>query len=204
MPWTAERRAGVILASIAAIEGIWVVLNFAVNPAGFLRFLGFAVGRAGTPSGWVAALVVALAFVAASLRLPSVRSDLLRPSWLKVLALEVAVVAGILEEVVFRKLLMDWLQRENWGGAVQIIASGLAFGAAHAVWGIFGRSLRAASGAMVATGLLGLALAVVYVIGGRSVAPCVVAHFAINALIEPGLVLAAARGEMGRAAAAIA
>jgi len=47
------------------------------------------------------------------------------------------------------------------------------------------------------TALLGGALAIVYVIGGRSLAPCVAAHFAINALLEPGLVLAATRREMG-------
>ena len=34
---------------------------------------------------------------------------------------------------------------------------------------------------------------------GRSLAPCIVAHFLINAFIEPGLVLAAARGEMSSA-----
>jgi membrane protease YdiL (CAAX protease family) len=48
----------------------------------------------------------------------------------------------------------------------------------------------------VATGMLGVALAIVFVVGGRSLAPCIAAHFLINALIEPGLVLAATRGEM--------
>jgi hypothetical protein len=42
------------------------------------------------------------------------------------------------------------------------------------------------------------ALAIVYLVAGRNVAPCVAAHFLINAFIEPGLVLAAVRGEMGR------
>lgn len=36
-----------ILASIVAIEGLWVVLNFARNPVGFMRYIGFAPGRAG-------------------------------------------------------------------------------------------------------------------------------------------------------------
>jgi hypothetical protein len=65
------------------------------------------------------------------------------------------------------------------------------------VWGIFGKSIRAAAGATIATAVLGCALAVVYLASGRNVAPCVFSHFLINALIEPGLVLAAVRGEMG-------
>jgi hypothetical protein len=45
--------------------------------------------------------------------------------------------------------------------------------------------------------MLGAALAVVYLASGRNVAPCIAAHLLINALVEPGLVLAAVRGEMG-------
>jgi membrane protease YdiL (CAAX protease family) len=60
-----------------------------------------------------------------------------------------------------------------------------------------GKSFRAALGATMATGFLGAMLGIVFLLAGRSLAPCIVAHFAINLLIEPGLVLAATRGEMG-------
>jgi hypothetical protein len=66
------------------------------------------------------------------------------------------------------------------------------------VWGLFGRSIGAAWGAMVSTTVLGAALAVVYVVSARSLAPCIVSHFLVTGLIEPGLVLAAVRGEMSR------
>jgi hypothetical protein len=46
--------------------------------------------------------------------------------------------------------------------------------------------------------LLGLALGAVYLASDRSLAPCIVAHFVITALIEPGLVLAAVRDQLGR------
>ncbi len=121
---------------------------------------------------------------------------MLRPSWLKVIAVVVAVVAGILEEVVFRKALMDWLDGLDYGIALQIFASGMTFGLAHSVWGLFGQSWRAAAGATIATGAFGLGLAIVYIAAGRSLAPCIAAHFLITALIEPGLMLAATRGEM--------
>jgi membrane protease YdiL (CAAX protease family) len=193
-----ERLSAWILATIAAIEGSWVVINIAHNPWGFLKYCGFAPGGTGTVAGWALAAIVTVLFVWFSARLPSVRANLLRPSFLKVLALAVAVAAGFLEEMIFRKWLMDYLSRQEIGPIVQILASGLAFGLAHGIWGLMGRSAKAAIGATVVTGVLGSALAIVYIAADRSVAPCIVAHFLINVLVEPGLVLAATRGEMGR------
>jgi hypothetical protein len=88
----------------------------------------------------------------------------------------------------------------QYGVALQILASALTFGLAHGIWGAFRGSMAAAIGATLATGALGGALAVVYVVSGRVLAPCVVAHFLINAFAEPGLVLAAVRGEMSGSA----
>jgi uncharacterized protein len=59
-----------------------------------------------------------------------------------------------------------------------------------------GRSVDAAAAAMLATRFLGLMLGIVYLLSGRSLAPCIFAHFSVNLAIEPGLVLAATRGEM--------
>jgi membrane protease YdiL (CAAX protease family) len=151
-------------------------------------------------AGWVAAALVAAIFVAFALRLPSVRANLFRPSFLKLLALAVAIGAGILEEVTFRQWTMNWLMSHGSGAVIQILGSGLLFGAAHGVWGLMGKSLRAAIGATLATGFLGSMLAAVFLLAGRSLAPCIVAHFVINLLIEPGLVLAATRGEMNKTA----
>jgi hypothetical protein len=64
--------------------------------------------------------------------------------------------------------------------------------------------VRAGVGAVTATSLLGAALAGVYVIAGRSVAPCVFAHFLLDLFVEPGLILAAVQGEMAGTAAAVA
>ena len=190
-----ERKAAIILAALAVFEGIFVILNFLLNGQKFVVYLGFSPGRSGTVSGWIIALVVAAAFVFFSLRLPSVRANLFRPSWLKLLAVALAVFAGILEEWTFRKLLMDYLLVAGGIGTIlQIILSGLAFGLLHGIWGLFGGSIRAAIGATIATGLLGSGLAIVYIASERSLAPCIIAHFLINLMSEPGLVLAAARG----------
>jgi membrane protease YdiL (CAAX protease family) len=197
---TTNRKAALILGAIAALEGIFVTLNFVSNGPKFLAYLGFSVGRSGTVLGWILSFVVTAVFVSLSLRLPSVRENLFRLSGLKLLGLAVAVFAGILEELVFRKVLMNNLLAAGLGSCLQIVLSGLAFGLAHGVWGLMARSIRAALGATIATGLLGIALAIVFLASGRSVAPCIVTHFLINALIEPGLVLAAVRGEMARGA----
>ena len=192
-----ERKAAAILFAIAAVEGAWCVVNVQAHPVKFMRYAGFVNAQAGV-LGWGLALAVAALFVASAVRLPSVRANLFALSRLKVLGLAVAVAAGLCEEAIFRKVLMDGLQHAGYGVALQIAASAAAFGVAHGIWGAFRGSVAAAIGATVATGLLGGALAIVYVASHRVLAPCVVSHFLINTLAEPGLVLAAVRGEMSR------
>jgi len=136
-------------------------------------------------------------FVLLSMRLSSVRENLFRPSRLKLLAIGVAFVAGILEEVFFRQLLMDWTRARGMNAFLQVLVSAAAFGIAHGLWILFRGSWRAGVGAVFATGCLGGALALVYVASARNLAPCVSAHFFINVFAEPGLVLSAVRGEMG-------
>jgi uncharacterized protein len=194
---TAERKSGIILGIITALEGAWVLMNLQISGWHFIRYLGFAPGMTGNLAGWVAALFATVIFVGFALRLPSVRENLFRPSLLKLLAIALAISAGILEEVMFRRWTMNWLMAQGQGAIVQVLGAGLLFGAIHGVWGLMGKSLRAAVGATIATGFLGIMLAVVFLLAGRSLAPCIAAHFMINLLIEPGLVLAATRGEMG-------
>ena len=193
---TAERKSGIILAILVAIEGGWVLMNLQISGWRFVYYLGFARGLTGKPAGWVGALVVTLIFVAFALRLRSVRENLFRPTWLKLLAFGVAMSAGILEEVMFRRWTMNWLMAQGHGAFVQVLGAGVLFGVIHGIWGLMAKSFQAALGATVATGILGVMLAIVFLLAGRSLAPCIAAHFAINLLIEPGLVLAATRGEM--------
>jgi CAAX protease family protein len=194
---TAERKSGIILAVITALEAGWVLMNLQISGWRFIRYLGFAPGISGDLAGWVAAVFATVIFVAFALRLPSVRENLFRPSFLKLLAIALAIGSGILEEVMFRRWTMNWLMEHGYGAIVQVLGAGLLFGAIHGIWGLIGKSFRAALGAIVATGFLGMMLGIVFLLAGRSLAPCIVAHFVINLLIEPGLVLAVTRGEMG-------
>ena len=191
-----DRKAAFILSGFAVTEGSWLFLNLFSNSRGFFRFTGFVDGHA-EPIGWVLSIAVFIGFVTFAARLPSVRSNLFRFSRLKLLALAMAIAAGFCEEAIFRKLLMDTLAGHGLGVWIQLLASGFAFGAVHGIWGVFRGSLSAAIGATVVTGVLGFTLALVYIASHRLLAPCVVSHLLINAFAEPGLVLAAVRGEMG-------
>jgi hypothetical protein len=195
---TAERKSGVILAIITVLEGGWVIMNLQASGWRFIRYLGFAPGLTGNLAGWVAAVFATALFVGLALRLPSVRENLFRPSFLKLLAIALAISAGILEEVMFRRWTMNWLMEHGYGAAVQVLGAGVLFGAIHGIWGLMGGSFRAALGATIATGFLGIMLGIVFLLAGRSLAPCIAAHLAINLLIEPGLVLAATRGKWDR------
>jgi membrane protease YdiL (CAAX protease family) len=101
-----------------------------------------------------------------------------------------AIVGGILEEVVFRRWLMDLLMGFGYGFVFQIIISGIAFGLAHIMWGFFGKERQFLKGAFISTTFLGFALAIVYLISDRNIGPCIISHSLINIIIEPWLLLA--------------
>ncbi len=159
-----------------------------------LTALGFREPFAEMWIAWVAGIALAGAYVAYCVRIPTVKPWLVRPHTLKVIALILAVLAGTLEEIAFRKMLMDWIERSGAGAAIQVIVSGASFGLMHIVWGGLKGSWVIALGSVVATSVLGLGLAMVYLIGDRHLAPCIVSHFLVTALIEPGLLIAAFGG----------
>jgi len=192
-----ERKAALILGGVVLSEGTWLAANlYFATPAFFLGYCGFHTS-AGFRA-WAMALIVAYIFIAYASRFPSVRTNLVRFGGLKLLALSVAIAAGFCEEVIFRKLLMDFCDYLEWPQVSQVLVSALAYGAVHAMWGLLRRNIAVAWGAMAATGSLGFLLALVYLLGGRTLAPCIVSHMLINVFTEPGLVLAAVRGEMGQ------
>ncbi len=193
-----ERIALWILLGVLLCEGFPVAWWFNDNPARFIAYMGFVPEHDPGMVGWLLAALVTAVYVTYSSRIPSVRRHLFHFSALKVVAVAMAIAAGILEEIVFRRYVMDYVDRQGYGAVLQVLASGITFGAAHAVWGIMGRSLGAALGAAIATFAMGVLLGIVYIASQRSLAACIVAHVLITGLIEPGLVLAALRGEFRR------
>jgi|GEM_PF-1262434 len=111
-------------------------------------------------------------------------------------ALGIGISAGICEEAVFRGFVMT---QANDGGAhwtVQILLSAILFGLAHMGWGGLNGHIQMAQmiGAMVATAVLGLMLAITYLASGRSLTPVIIAHATIDMVVEPWLLLYAVTG----------
>jgi hypothetical protein len=190
-----------------AVKRTWIFMLAALAlyawPASFLprgklgwlgvaHFLGFAAPNPAPLRGWILAAIVAAAFVAASFRsYPLIRQHVFDGGAIKLVAIVFAIFSGTMEEVWFRRLLMDYAQSHGNGLVMQVVWSAVIFGAAHAVWGVLARNYRIAVGSMIATGLLGAALGVVYLASDRVVAPCIWAHIVINLVIEPWLLIAA-------------
>jgi membrane protease YdiL (CAAX protease family) len=183
---------------VALIMGAVIVaqgfpLAFFALQKGGLAFVGRLLGI-GAPSiaplAWAFGLMIAWGYATLSMRsLPFIREHALDFDALKLLAIVFALVTGTFEELFFRKWLMDWLSRREAALVLQIAVSGLAFGVVHAVWGFLGGSLRAALTSMVFTTALGWALAFVYLVAGRQLAPAAWSHILINLAIEPWLLL---------------
>src|SRR5215469_1393647 len=95
-----------------------------------LRDLGW-----GQPTRWGAiALGIGIALVYSTftaLTNPHVGLHLLEFSWLKLLAIGAAVVAGLVEETIFRGYVMTTLGRMGYGLVVQVMLSALFFALAH-------------------------------------------------------------------------
>lgn len=100
------------------------------------------------------------------------------------------ITGGIIEEVVFRRWLMDGLMKLGYGVTIQVLVSVLTFGLAHITWGLFGKEKQFLKGAFIATSFLGFGFAIVYLIVNRNIGPCIISHSIINMIIESWLVLA--------------
>jgi len=195
----ASRITWGFLLGIILLEGWAVLASFRAHGDLAAALLRYASTPPGTPFAWGLAVLVTAAYAAyAASASPFIRDHMLRPgrwrpyAWIRIVAVPMALISGFFEEAFFRKALMDYVMHRGAGIVVQLAITATAFGAAHAIWGLVGGSVRGAVGAMAATGILGGALGAIYIIGGRSIGPCMAAHIAINLLIEPWLILAAA------------
>ena len=193
--------AGIMLTLLALLLSI-PVIDYALSPQGdWLHPLGFREWASVPLVAWAAAIAVGVLFAAFSIRgIAAVRATWREFSTLKLVSLWAAAGAAIVEEALFRRLIMDAVADAGGNVLLQVLASALGFGAAHAIWGLIKLDLRVAISSVVATTVMGVGLALVYLVADRSLAPCIVAHFMITGALEPGLMIAAVTGQWGRAA----
>lgn len=192
---TPEQITGWVLGSVSVSLTLVIAWWWWRDPKVFFsQRLGITDGVWPMPWVWVFALTIAVVYIAFTATVPVVRENFFRFNWLKVLSIWAAIVAGVVEEVVFRHLLMDWLHSINVGVGWQVLASGLVFGIAHGVWALLQGAWRAAVPAVVATFALGVALALLYLAADRSTLPAIASHIFINFWIEPWLILSFVTG----------
>lgn len=112
----------------------------------------------------------------------------------KLIGIVAAFASGIMEEVVFRRWLMDTAMAQGVGEIGQVLISGVVFGLAHLAWMSFSRERHFSLYGCASTVVAGWALGAIYLLSGRELGPCIMAHVAINMVMEPWLVLAAVSG----------
>lgn len=142
------------------------------------------LGRPTTRGALVLGMLVALVYAGVTVAVnPAVAQYAVEPTGLKLLAIAATVlVAGVVEEVIFRGYVMTTLAWMGHGRALQVLVSAITYALVHPT----------ASLAILFTFVLGAALALVYLVGNRSLTPVIVAHMLVNLIIEPGLFLSVA------------
>lgn len=186
-----RRKAGLIIFSMSVFIFSPILMHLIGYKIPILKNLGLSIGTFAPITAWILATIVTISYVMYTFRvIPFVQKMQREISLFKMIGL-MTIVGGIMEEVIFRRWLMDSLMKLGYGVIIQVIVSGLAFGLAHITWGLFSKEKQFLKGAFVATMFLGFGLAIVYLIGNRNIGPCIISHSFINMIIEPWLVLAA-------------
>jgi membrane protease YdiL (CAAX protease family) len=196
---TDRRKTGWILGAASVTMFTPLAMVLAGRRIAAFEHLGFENGSLASPLWWGLALIIAGAYVIYTMRAIPLVADMQREiSMFKLLGIASAVVGGIVEEAIFRRWIMDALASGGFPIIAQVAVSAVAFGLAHGLWALVGRDSRSALLAIVSTSLLGLSLAIIYLAAGRNLGPCILAHVAINVVIEPWLMLSAVTGRWGR------
>lgn len=193
----ARRRTAWLAAGVIVTFAVALLIWAGRNPAGFAAELG--IGADIPVRGWIVAGLVAAAYTAYTVwAVPQVRPIISEISWFRALAVPLAVGSGLIEEMFFRHTLMTWFADAGLGTVPQILLSALLFAAVHTIWVVFGRSWTAVLPILLSTFALGVLMSLVYLASDRVVLPAVIAHVAINLVIEPGLLLNSARQAVAR------
>ena len=189
------KATALILGGASTFMLVFILLNIFNNGlATFMNGIGFNQSALEIPLAWVIAAIVTIGYIAfTTFGMSTVKENFFKFDWLKLVGIYAAFTSGILEELVFRRLLMDWLYSNDLGVVLQVLISGAAFGAAHFTWGLIKESWRTGLGSAVATTILGLLLAIVYIVAGRNILPAIMAHMTINMFLEPWMILHAVR-----------
>lgn len=143
------------------------------------------------PVAWILTILIVLFYVSITINnVPFIKNNLKKLSILKIIGIWSAIFTGFTEEVIFRKLIMDYLHTFNYSIITQVAIASFTFGISHSFWGILSRDLKIILLIVLSTTILGSLLSSLYIITNRSIFFPILAHILINLIIEPWLMLA--------------
>ena len=189
-------KTALILGITSAFMVSPLVMSIFWGPIPLFQNLGFERGSIAPPLAWILATITAIAYVLYTMKvIPFVFAKQKEISLFKLLGILAALVGGIVEEVFFRRWIMDMLMAGGVAPILQVIISGVAFGLAHSSWMLARGDFKFTLPAILSTSVLGILLAIIYLVGGRNLGPCIFAHVLINIIIEPWLMLSSVSGK---------
>jgi len=193
---TDRRKTVLILGMTSLFMFSPLAMSLFWHPIPLFQNLGFERESIAPPLAWILAAILGIAYVLYTMKaIPLVLEKQSEISLFKLLGILSALVGGIVEEVFFRRWIMDMFMSKGVAPILQIIISGIAFGLAHFSWLLAKRDFKFAIPAILSTSVLGIFLAIIYLLGGRNLGPCIFAHIMINIVIEPWMMLSAVSGK---------
>ena len=190
---TDRRKTVLILGMTSLFMFSPLAMSLFWHPIPLFQNLGFERETIAPPFAWILATIVGIVYVLYTIRaIPFIASMQREISLFKLLGILTAVVGGIVEEVFFRRWIMDHFMSGCFAPILQVVISGIAFGLVHTSWTLLAkRDFKATLPAILSTSVLGIFLAIIYLAGGRNLGPCIFAHVLINIVVEPWLMLSA-------------
>ena len=164
---TDRRKTALILGMTSLFLFSPLAMSLFWHPIPLFQNLGFERELIAPPLAWILATITAVAYVLYTMKaIPFVASMQREISLFKLLGIFSAVVGGIVEEVFFRRWIMDMLMSGGFAPIFQVIISGVAFGLVHASWTLLAkRDFKATLPAILSTSILGIFLATLYLAG---------------------------------------
>ncbi len=194
-----DRRKTVLILGMTSIFMLSpLAMSFFWHPIPLFQNLGFEKDLIAPPLAWVLATITAIAYVSYTMKvIPLVLVKQKEISSFKLMGF-LSALAAIVEEVFFRRWIMDMLMSRGVAPILQVLISGIVFGLAHASSIVARGDFKFAIPAIISTSVLGTLLAIIYLVGGRNFGPCIFAHAIINLFIEPWLMLSSVSGKWRR------